>query len=248
VGCWETQTFPNPEVWVKEQVTAWTETLTYAYRGIPPLQPRFALKEARETVYHTQFDDRDIVHEARAVETLQFYGALLVRLDSQPFLPVDFSERVESLRQTLGRDRDAAVLVRGADGERAELDVALERLEERAGQVAQTLEGVGQSDEKRMAANDGLRQAVGHLIRNTNYLDACSPEDALAQHVFYQRDWRALDAAVKELQAGDAKLAIEVLTDDETGVHGAWCALDMSYPVYHRNSVGGQNPGRQDLF
>jgi len=247
-GSWDTQTFPNPEVWVKEQVTAWTETLTYAYFGIPPIQPRFALKEARETVYHTQFDDRDIVHEARAVETVKLYGALLARFDSQVFLPVAFSERVASLRRTLGRDRDAAIPVPRADGERAELDAALERLEGRAEQVAQTLEGVGQSDEKRKAANDRLRKAAGHLIRNTNYLNASSPEDALPQHVFYERDWRALEGAAAELRAGNANKAIEILRDDEAGVRGAWCALDMSYLAYHRHTVGSRNRGRQDLF
>ncbi|MGD2147760.1 MAG: M28 family peptidase, partial [Anaerolineae bacterium] len=131
VGSWQTRTFPNPAVWVREQVTAWTETLTYAYFGIPPLQPRFALKEARETVYHTQFDDRDIVHEARAVDTLQFYGALLLRFDQQAFLPYAFAERVRSLRRSLKDLGQASGQIPGAEVEEAELREALQRLEER---------------------------------------------------------------------------------------------------------------------
>jgi hypothetical protein len=99
-----------------------------------------------------------------------------------------------------------------------------------------------------MAVNDCLRRSANHLIANTNYLNASSPEDALPLHTFYDRDWRALDAALAYLEAGDAWQAIAALTNDETGIGGAWCALDMSYRVYHRHTVGGQSPGRQDLF
>jgi hypothetical protein len=246
VGSWETRTFPQSTVRVKEQVTAWTETETYATFGIPPLQPRLALKEARETVYHTQFDNGDIVHHARAAETLQFYGALLVRLDQQPFLPYDLTERVRSLRSTLEDGPGVKGAVPGADEERAELERALHGLEARARRLAPA-DGA-EERAQRLAVNDGLRWAAGHLIRNTNYLNASSPEDAQPLHVFYERDWRALDAAVARLKAGDARGAVWALTDGDAGVYGAWCALDMSYPVYHRNTVGGRNPGRRDLF
>jgi len=246
VGGCKAQTFPQPTIWIREQVTAWTETLTYAYFGIPPIQPRFALSEARETVYHTQFDDRDIVHRARAVETLQRYGSLLMRLDGQPLVPYAFGERVRSLRRTMTRRPGRGGAVPGAGRERAALAQALDRLEERAARL--TLVGGVETEPQRMATNDALRRAAGHLIGHTNYLNASSPEDALPLHVFYHRDWRALDAAVTNLRGGDAEAAIEALTDGETGVHGAWCALDMSYRVYHRNTVGGRNPGRRDLY
>ena len=100
VGGYRARTFPQPRVSVVEQVTAWTEVLTYAYFGIPPLQPRFAFEDAKRTIYHTQFDTAEVVHCERAVETLQLYGALLVRLDQQPVLPYDFAQRARSLRAT----------------------------------------------------------------------------------------------------------------------------------------------------
>jgi hypothetical protein len=36
--------------------------------------------------------------------------------------------------------------------------------------------------------------------------------------------------------------------DDKAGLHGARFALNMSYPVYYRNTLSGRNPGRNDLF
>ena len=245
VGSYETRTFPDPKVWIKEQVTAWTETLTYAYFGIPPIQPRFALKEARQTIYHTQFDDRGIVHQERAAETIQLYGALLVRLDRQPILPYEFTERVRSLRRTIEKPLDGE-----AEEQLASLRRALDRLEEQADRLSllPALWDGAEASKKRDGMNDRLRQATAHLIANINYLDGTAPDDGLPLHVFYDRDLRALDAALAHLAAGEAQQAIAALTDGKTGVHGAWCALDMSYPVYYRNTVGGRNPGRQDLF
>lgn len=235
-------TFAQAQVWVKEQVTAWTETLTYAYFGIPPLQPRFALEEARRTIYHTQLDTAQVVQRERAVETVQLYGSLLVRLDRQPFLPYDFGQRVRSLRAT--------VAPAPAASEQARLDASLDRLAEQAGRLEQRLAQADAGDlgPVRDAVNDGLRRVIAHLLRHINYLDATAQEDALPLHLFYRRDWQALDQALAQLADGQAHQAIELLTDPETGLSGAACALGMSYPVYYRHTLGAGNPGRRDLF
>jgi Iap family predicted aminopeptidase len=241
----EIKTFPKPDIWIKDQITAWTETLTYAYFGVPPIQPRFALEEAKQTIYHTQFDDRDVVHHARAAETAQLYGALLVRLDRQPILPYDFIERVQRLRARIEPAPGTE-----ADEERALLRDALERLENRAETLNQLLAEKcwDAVDPSRDDINDRLRQATSHLIRNINYLNPDSPEDALPLHVFYDRDLRAIDAALAHVVAGDAQKAIAALTDGKGGLLGAWYALETSYPVYYRHVINATNPGRKDLF
>jgi Iap family predicted aminopeptidase len=240
VADYRARTFPQPRVWVKEQVTAWTETLTHAYFGIPPLQPRFALEQARQTVYHTQFDTSDIVHRERAVETLQLYGALLVRLDRQPVLPYEFGERVRSLRATIEDPPAGAVAEEELDGLRG----ALDKLEGRAVRVPEVLIEVEGQD----TLNDLLRRVAAHLIAHINYLDGSAPEDALPLHVLYDRDLRALEAALAHLAEGNAQEAIAALINDRIGLHGAKCALNMSYPVYYRHTSGGRSPGRRDLF
>ena len=236
MGGFQARTYPEPRVSVKEQVTAWTEVLTYAYFGIPPLQPRFAMEEAKRTIYHTQFDTSKVVHRERAVETLQLYGALLVRLDQQPILPYDFTQRARSLRAT----------VEGLDGLASSLDEFERQAEGLNSLLAQA--AASGSDRERDALNDRLRQAAAHLISFINYLDASAPEDALPLHLFYDRDVRALDAALAHLAVGDAQAAIDDLVDAKTGLHGAKYALEVSYPVYYRHTLGGRNPGRSDLF
>lgn len=239
--------FPNPEVRIKEQVTAWTETTTYAYFGIPPLQPRFALKETRQTIYHTQLDTATIVHRERAAETTRVYGTLLVRLDGQGLLPYEFTQRAKSLRATVESTPPGE-----AGAELAELSRALDTLEERAARMnllnllAARLEGA--PEEMNVEINDRLREAAGYLVRNVNYLSAAEPENASPLHIFYDRELRAFDAALQRLAAGDARGALEALAHPETGIPGACYAMDMSYAAYHRYYVGGRSPGREDLF
>jgi Iap family predicted aminopeptidase len=247
VGSYRARTFPQPRVWVKEQVTAWTETLTYAYFGIPALQPSFALEEAKQTIYHTQFDTAEVVHHERAVETLQLYGALLVRLDRQPVLPYDFMQRVKSLRASLENPPPN----NAAGGDLEHLKRALAELELQARRFDALRDQAVDEGDATMAQvelNDCLRQVAAHLIGHINYLDATEPEDALPRHAICQRDLRALDSALDRLEARDALGAIAVLTDAKTGLRGARCALNMSYPVYCRHSLSGCNPGRNDLF
>jgi hypothetical protein len=243
VGNYRAKTFPKPEVGVKEQVTAWTEVLTYAYFGIPPLQPGFAIAEPKRTFYHTQFDTADIVHRERAVESVQLYGALLVRLDRQAILPYEFTERVQSLRATIENPPDGeAVKALG------ELRGALDRLEQQAERLNLLRLRVEEAGSEAEAVNDRLRQVAVQLVKQLNYLNAEDPEDALPLHVFYERDLLALDTALAHLAGGDAAQAMVALTDSETGLHGTEYALEVSYPVYYRRTVGAQNPGRQDLF
>jgi Iap family predicted aminopeptidase len=247
VGSYQAKTFPQARVWVKEQVTAWTETTTYAYFGVPPLQPRFALEEAKQTIYHTQFDTSEVVHHERAVETLQLYGALLVRLDQQPVLPYDISQRVRSLRATIENLPPYAA----SEDELDDLKRALATLEAGAGRLNAFLaQVIGESNAvpAQDALNDRLRQVAAHLISSINYLDGSAPEDAAPLHTFYDRDLRALDAALDCLAARDAEAAIAALSAGKNGLHGAKCALDVSYPVYYRYTLGGRNPGRKDLF
>jgi Iap family predicted aminopeptidase len=242
VGGYQAKTFPQPRVWVKEQVTAWTETLTYAYFGVPPLQPRFGAEEIKRTIYHTQFDTAEMVHHERAVETLQLYGALLVRFDGQPILPYDFTQRVQTLRATI--QNPPSGLNGAVDEELGGLGQALDELEAKA----RRWNSLSDETEAGESLQDLLRQVAAHLISNINYVDATAPEDALPMHVFYDRDLRAFDAALDHLASGHAQAAMAALTDDKTGLHGARFALNMSYPVYYRNTLAGRNPGRNDLY
>jgi aminopeptidase YwaD len=245
VGTYRAKSFVNSETSVEARVTAWTETLTYAYFGIPPIQPAGALTTAAETIYHTQFDDASIVNQEGAAETAQLYGASLVRFDRQPVLPYDFTERIEYLRTTA-----TAPLCAKAEGEVTLLNEALDQLTARAQEFNRALAatGVERSERPSGNVNDALCAAAAHLVENINYLNPNDPDDALPLHVFYDRDLRALDAALDYLAKNDIGRAITALTNRESGMRGAAYALDISYPVYYRRVIDTCNPGRDDLF
>jgi len=249
LGGMQATSFPNPEVWTGEQLTAWTDALTYAYFGAPPLQCRYRPKEAREKIhresYHTQFDDASLVDAQRTAETVGLYGTLLLRLDRQPVLPYEFAERARSLRAIT-----VDALSAEAEQEVSRLKEALDGLERRAQRFAALLSELDGLEPGPAWAeiNDRLRQTAAHLVENLNYLDGAGPEHALPLHVFYERDLRALDMALEHLTAGEASQAMSTLTDRETGVRGAAYAMTLSYPAYHRFALRNRNPGRDNLF
>jgi len=246
---YQTPAFPNPQVWVGEQLTAWNDALTYAYFGAPPAQARLrpwsTKAEMRRTIYHSQFDNESLVDAGRTADAIRFYGAVLMRLDGQPVLPYDFATRAQRLREALENPVQA-----GVEPVLEELEQALDALEEKAEQLAALLDGASEAqiDPLRGEINDRLCAAAAHLVENINYLGGAHPGDALPLHTFYERDLRALDAALDHLSNGDAGQAIAALTDREHGLRGACYAPEMSYPAYHRFAVASTNPARQDLF
>lgn len=241
----EPQSFPDKEPKVEVRVTAWTETLAYAYYGIPPIQPRFRLEQLRETIYHTQFDDASVVDRALGAETVGVYGSMLVRMDRAGLLPYDLSVRVERLIETIDSPPDSR-----AQGEVSALQAALDHLSNEITAFERGIAEVGATGSPGALdeANDKLREAVSFLTRNINYLDGADAEDAHALHQYYARDLRALDEAIAHLSLGGIGAAIEAVTRRDTGLRGASWAMHMSYPVWYRHTCGGSNQGRDDLF
>jgi Iap family predicted aminopeptidase len=239
------RSFPTKEPQVEVRVTAWTETLAYAYFGIPPLQPMFRLEELRETIYHTQFDQPEVVDRALGEETVRVYASMLMRLDQARTLPYSLTERVKNLRETLVNPpggsavQEVSALKSTLDRLAGEIEAFELRLERDAGEW-----GGRRPD----PLNDQLRSVVSFLTKHTNYLDGADAEDAHALHTYYARDLHALDDAIAHLEAGEIEEAIETLTHRGTGVRGASWATQVSYPVWHRHTVGGSNQGRGDLY
>ncbi len=242
---YDISSFPLKEPQVEPRVTAWTETLAHAYFGIPPLQPRFRLEELRESIYHSQFDQADVVDRDKGAETVAVYGSMLARLDQAAIPPYSLRARVEALQDTISEPPDE-----GASGEIEALVNSLGRLlaaAEAFDRDAESLRRAG-SERELDAAADRLRSAASFLTGQLNFLDGAEAEDAHPLHVYYARDLRALDAALGHLASGRGDEAVATLRDPERGLRGASWAPEMSYPVWYRHTCGGSNQGRRDLY
>jgi Iap family predicted aminopeptidase len=242
--------FPRPEVSVSEQITPWTEVYNYVYFGIPTVQPRFKTEDdkVRTTVYHTQLDNASLVDLQGAAEILKLYGAMLIYLDQQPVAPYDFAERAGSIQNSL--DPQIAQTF-GVD--LSPLLTALTDFERWAAKMEEQIKWINtQPDaiptEQIIAFDNRLRAAIGCLLPALYYTEADFPDTGRYEHLLWQRELLALDQALSCLEQADASGAIAALTNRETGVQGGWYALQTSYPVYHRNTLGSRNPARSDLL
>jgi hypothetical protein len=242
--------FPRSEVTAEEQITPWTEVYNYTYFGIPCVQPRFKVEgdPVRETVYHTQLDDASLVDLNGGAEILKLYGTLLIELDRQPAAPYNFSERADSIRVSL----DVRV-AQAAGVDLSTLTAALDALTDWARQIEARIEQANTqpetfSQQELVKFNDQLRATVQHLLPALYFTEGDFPDSGRYEHLLWQQEWLALDRSAACLEQGDAQGAIEALTGRETGVRGGWYALNVSYPVYYRNTEGSRNPARSDLL
>jgi hypothetical protein len=164
-----------------------------------------------------------------------------------PVVPYNFSERANSIRQSL--ETQAAHL---AGASLAELESSLDRFEALAAKIETGIQEVNVpassiSAEKATRFNDKLRQVARRLLPVSYFVEGDFPNLGQYEHLLWQKDLLALDQALAHLAQGDVENAIAALTDPQTGIGGGWYALYTSYPVFHRHIRDSLNPARPDL-
>ena len=91
--------YPNG-IRVLNPIETWSDDFSFEIFGIPStvsaLKPKFAASH-----YHTQFDTVDTYHEGAFLYHHYVYGLLMLQYDDLAVLPLDFSERIQALKQAL---------------------------------------------------------------------------------------------------------------------------------------------------
>jgi Iap family predicted aminopeptidase len=253
--------FAKERVEIKELVTDWTETYSYAYFGIPCIQPFIDAEtklRLRETIYHTQFDDHLCLDEEGSAEIASLFGELLISLDQRLLVPYGFTGRSKSLLTSLnttGDDRPGL----GTEIERARR--AIQRFEEKAVRTDQLIKRANelwQRKKKPKAAteaicsradeiNQRLREAVSHILKSI-YCIGGKERDTIAPHAHYWHNLRAIEQAIAALERGEGDKALAIITDKAEGIYRACYAPYLSYLNYHRYTSGAVNRGRRDLL
>lgn len=242
--------FPQALATMDAYVTPWTETYSWTYFGVPVLQPSFDRGSVGETLYHTQFDQREIIDLDKSNEAVQLYGSLLIRLDRQPVVPYDFGTRARVLRASV--DWDLAAELDAGDP----LAGALDRLEARAGRLAtlvgqanvrgwHALEGRGEAVQ---TVNRQLRAAAAYLLHHCNYLGGDLSHTVMARHEASQGQLAALRTAIGALEADNVPGALGSLADKQTGLAGAFFGRHTSYETYCHFTVDAIRAGRPNLL
>ena len=242
----------------------WSDDFSLSIAGVPSsvtaLRGGFA-----QTHYHSQFDNRDTYSEEAFLFHHNLYGMLMLAYDRCAVSPLDFSTRLQALREAM----DDTILT--ADQMTA-LNDALIDAEVAAADAWTAVSKVNESYRQALDSGD-TEQADALLQQSREMNDAILAAFKFAEDAFVRLTWEdvsifphehsqnnliALNAAVEALEAGDSAAAVDEYL---YAVDNNWYAYDWSRETfdYFTNYVlnqsadrlmwgAGRVQGHEDLF
>lgn len=242
----------------------WSDDFSLSIAGVPSsvtaLRGGFA-----QTHYHSQFDNRDTYSEEAFLFHHNLYGMLMLAYDRCAVSPLDFSTRLQALREAM----DDTILT--ADQMTA-LNDALIDAEKAAADAWTAVSEVNESYRQALDSGD-TEQAHALLQQSREMNDAILAAFKFAEDAFVRLTWEdvsifphehsqnnliALNAAVEALEAGDSAAAVDEYL---YAVDNNWYAYDWSRETFDHftNYVlnqsadrlmwgAGRVQGHEDLF
>lgn len=96
--------------------------------------------------------------------------------------------------------------------------------------------------------NQKIQEAVRYILENSSYLGGNLSHADMYRHESTQKSLSTLNKAIIALEGGEGKKALEILTEKEGGLTGAFCGQHASYLTYYHYTIGAVNPKRPNLF
>lgn len=242
----------------------WSDDFSLSIAGVPSsvtaLRGGFA-----QTHYHSQFDNRDTYSEEAFLFHHNLYGMLMLAYDRCAVSPLDFSTRLEALREAMDDTVLTAEQVSALSG-------ALTDAEKAASDAWTAVSDI--NSRYREALDNGDTAAADALLQQSREMNAAVlaafkfAEDAFVRltwedvsifpHEHSQNNLIALNAALEALETGDSAAAVDEYL---YAVDNNWYAYDWSresfdhFTNYVLNQSAdrlmwgaGRVQGHEDLF
>ena len=228
---------------VSAPIETWSDDFSVAIGGIPSMVNEFSAGPFMETHYHSQFDSDEFYDEAVYRFHHELYGLLLLELDAQAVVPLNFAEVFEEAAKSLD-----VIYCQKAGARVTALLELLEKAQELSDEIYDRIWDV---NEARLAGEavelDRVREAEKKLLSvfkmeqdrfvRLNWADeVLFPEEAAQNNLYYIRK------AVRSLKRKNLETALEALYEIDNNAY----AFQFSRSVYEHftDYVFHQEPDR----
>ncbi len=203
---------------VVSPVLTWSDDFSLSIAGVPSMVNDFAGGSFMSTHYHSQFDNDDAYDPSIYQQHHQLYGTLLLAYDWCPAAPLDFSVRLEALRDSL--DLSRASLCEGEWGNLLEAISNATTQAELCWKKTQSLcrryrQALQEENQELLDAlwdfsqewNQGLLEA--YKFCEDEFVRLTWHDDVIFPHEYAQRNLAALEGALKALENQDPQGALD---------------------------------------
>ncbi len=239
-----TKTVPSVEgvyedgVSVVSPLRTWSDDFSFSIAGVPALRNDFQDSEFMHTHYHSQFDNEEVYNENAFKFHLYQYGLLTMHYDRTAVVPLDFTKRLEALKEKIDKDAFAIADI--------STEALLDEIDTTIKAATEVNKNVKQINDDYLAAlleedhatakklyngsrklNSGLLEAFKHAEDQFTRL---TWEDAnIFPHEHAQNNILNLQAAIEALEKGDIATPLDEYL---WAIDNNWYAYDFDKEVF----------------
>lgn len=216
----------------------WSDDFSYSIAGVPALRNDFQDSEFMRTHYHTQFDSEDAYNEKAFLFHHNLYGMLAIYYDQTAVVPLDFSVRLNALKESINQE-----VFEQAGVKSDELVAKVDEVIDLTNKVNEEVKSV--NDSYRKALDEGDTEATQKLYDesralNTKLLDVYKvaqdkllkltwEDEPIFPHQHAQNNIENLSRSIEALKNGKIDTALDEYL---WKIDNNWYAYDWEREVF----------------
>lgn len=245
----------------------WSDDFSFSLAGIPALRNDFQDSNFMRTHYHTQFDNEDTFNEKALLFHLKMYGLLTIYYDRTAVVPLDFTVRLNALKDSVDQEVFDAAGV--SSGELlAQIDTAIaaaKKVNEKVAKInADYTVALDKGDSKAIAKlyeeSKGINQKLLKAFKfaQDNLVRLTWEDEPIFPHEHSQSNLKNVGCAIDALQTGDVETALDEylwLVDNnwyayhfDQEVHEYFTDYTLSQPAERLMWGAGRIMDHEDLY
>ncbi|MFJ7973125.1 M28 family peptidase [Psychrobacillus sp. NPDC096389] len=223
---------------VVSPLRTWSDDFSFGIAGVPALRNDFQDSEFMHSHYHSQFDSEDVYNADALKFHLNLYGLLTMHYDETAVVPLDFTTRLQALKEKIDTDAFEKANV-ASDDLSTEIDNVIsvaEELNKKVSKVnADYLAALTKGDsntakklyEESRELNSGLLAAFKYA--EDRFVRLTWEDEPIFPHVHAQNNINNLALSIDALNEGDIATALD---EHLWAIDNNWYAYDFDKEVF----------------